>query len=45
MKEMADGKKEAKFWLQWSVMGICRYWIDPESSNTLGKLGVTFTTN
>ena len=41
---MAEGKKLARFWLQWSVMGICRYWIVPESSKTLGKLGVTLTT-
>lgn len=41
---MADGKKLAKFWLQWSVMGICRYLMVPLSSNTFGKFGVTFTT-
>lgn len=45
MKLMADGKKLAKFWLQWSVIGICRYLMVPLCSNTFGKLGVTFTTN
>lgn len=44
MKPMAEGKKLARFWLQWSVIGICKYWIVPESSKTLGKLGVTLTT-
>lgn len=44
MKLMADGKKLAKFWLQWSVIGICRYLMAPLSSKTFGKLGVTFTT-
>lgn len=42
MNSMAWGKKLAKFWLQWSAMGICMYLKLPHSSNTFGKSGVTF---
>lgn len=39
---MAFGKWLARFWDQWSVMGICMYLYLPASSKTLGKSGVTF---
>lgn len=40
---IACGKKLAKFWLQWSLIGICMYFIEPPLSNTFGKSGVTLS--
>lgn len=40
---IACGKKLAKFWLQWSLIGICIYFIEPPLSNTFGKSGVTLS--
>lgn len=40
---IACGKKLAKFWLQWSLIGICMYFIEPALSNTFGKSGVTLS--
>lgn len=42
MNWIAFGKKHAKFWVQWSVIGICIYFILVSFSNLLGKSGVTF---
>jgi len=40
---IACGKKLAKFWLQWSLIGIFMYFIEPPLSNTFGKSGVTLS--
>lgn len=42
IKSIACGKKLARSWLQWSVMGICMYLKLPHSSNTFGRFWVTF---
>lgn len=42
MNFMAFGKNFARFSLQWSAIGICMYFMLPQSSNTFGKSAVTF---
>lgn len=42
MNWIALGKKLAKFWLQWSAIGICIYLNELLFSKTFGKSGVTF---
>lgn len=39
---MAAGKCMARSWEPWSVIGICKYFIVPDASNTFGRSGVTF---
>lgn len=41
---MAAGKCWNRSCDPWSVMGICKYLMVPEASNTFGRSGVTFST-
>lgn len=44
INRIATGKCVAKSCDQWSVIGICKYWIPSDPSKTFGRSGVTFKT-